>query len=89
MPLKAIKVDYEVLPVVTNAEEALKAGAPQLHEAVPGNLCTHVTYGDKAADRGRDQERRGRRPPEPDIPRQIHQALETRATLAEYDPATG
>src|ERR1035441_10014906 len=47
--LPAIKVDYEPLPVVINAEAALKEGAPQLHDAVPGNLCVNVTYGDKVA----------------------------------------
>src|SRR3982751_2553007 len=44
--LSAIKVDYEPLPVVTTAAEALKPGAPQLHDSVPGNFCTHVSYGD-------------------------------------------
>ena len=47
--LQAIKVDYEVLPSVTNAEDALKEGAPQLHDAVPGNLCMTATLGDRAA----------------------------------------
>jgi len=47
--LPAIKVNYEPLPAVITAEAALKEGAPQLHDAVPGNLCTHVTYGDKVA----------------------------------------
>ena len=47
--LPAIKVDYEALPSVARAEDALKAGAPQLHDTVPGNLCAHVEYGDKAA----------------------------------------
>src|SRR3954451_23889511 len=35
--LPAVQVEYEPLPVVTTAEEALKDGAPQLHDSVPGN----------------------------------------------------
>src|SRR5438270_10204475 len=33
--LAAIHVDYEPLPVVTTAEDALREGAPQLHDSVP------------------------------------------------------
>ncbi len=40
--LPAVKVDYEALPSVSRAEDALKPGAPQLHDTVPGNLCAHV-----------------------------------------------
>src|SRR5947209_859959 len=36
--LEAIQVDYEPLPVVVDAEEATKEGAPQLHDTVPHNL---------------------------------------------------
>ncbi|MFC1430168.1 xanthine dehydrogenase family protein molybdopterin-binding subunit [Streptacidiphilus sp. N1-3] len=45
--LKAIRVDYEDLPVVTLADEAVKDGAPQLHEAVPNNLNAYWTCGEK------------------------------------------
>ncbi len=47
--VEAIQVDYEVLPAVTTAEEALKRTAPQLHDTVPGNLCMSAPIGDKAA----------------------------------------
>ncbi|MDQ1418755.1 MAG: aerobic carbon-monoxide dehydrogenase large subunit [Acidimicrobiaceae bacterium] len=47
--LQAIRVDYEVLPAVVDAEEALKRSAPQLHETVPNNLCMSAPLGDKAA----------------------------------------
>lgn len=36
--LEAIDVDYEVLPAVVDEELALRDGAPQLHDNVPGNL---------------------------------------------------
>jgi aerobic carbon-monoxide dehydrogenase large subunit len=87
--LSAIKVDYEPLPAVTTAEAALKEGAPQLHDSVPGNLCAHVSYGDKAATEEaiRNAEVVVRR--KFSIPRQIHHPIEPRATLARYDEATG
>jgi len=44
-----IDVDYEVLPAVVNCVEALKAGAPQIHEQAPGNKCYTWALGDKAA----------------------------------------
>lgn len=40
--LELIKVDYEVLPSVFDPEEAIKDGAPQLHDDKPNNISTHV-----------------------------------------------
>lgn len=46
-----IKVDYEELPAVFTPEEAMAPGAPQLHDAYPGNLCAqvHQEFGDVKA----------------------------------------
>ncbi|HEY8608221.1 MAG TPA: xanthine dehydrogenase family protein molybdopterin-binding subunit [Noviherbaspirillum sp.] len=44
-----IQVDYEPLPAVVDARDALKADAPQLHETAPGNKCYTWSLGDKAA----------------------------------------
>ena len=44
-----IDVDYEALPAVVNVMEALKPGAPQIHDEAPGNKCYHWALGDKAA----------------------------------------
>jgi carbon-monoxide dehydrogenase large subunit len=44
-----IVVDYDVLPAVVEAVDALKAGAPQLHEQAPGNKCYTWALGDKSA----------------------------------------
>ncbi|MBI4330509.1 MAG: molybdopterin-dependent oxidoreductase [Chloroflexi bacterium] len=43
-----IKVDYEPLPAVFDVEEALKPGAPQIHEHAPGNVSLHykMNFGD-------------------------------------------
>ena len=81
--LPAIKVDYEVLPSVSRAEDALKPGAPQLHDTVPGNLCAHVEYGDKAATEQAIRDAEVKVHLDITIPRQLHQPLETRATMAQ------
>ncbi len=44
-----IAVDYDPLPAVANGSAALAPGAPQLHDAIPGNLCFDFDYGDAAA----------------------------------------
>lgn len=85
----AIKVEYEVLPSVTSAQEALKEGAPQLHDEAPGNLCMHVAFGDKAAAEAAVNSAEVVVRQKIHIPRQIHNTVETRATLARYDAATG
>ena len=35
-----IEVDYDVLPAVIDEEVAIREGAPQLHDNVPGNITT-------------------------------------------------
>ena len=87
--LPAITVDYEMLPSVSRAEDALKPGAPQLHDTVPGNLCAHVEYGDKAATEQAIRDADVKVHLDITIPRQLHQPLETRATMAQYDPGSG
>jgi carbon-monoxide dehydrogenase large subunit len=86
--LKAIDVEYERLPVVTTAEDALRPGAPQLHETAPGNLCAHVSFGDKAATDAAIEQAEVVVRQKFTIPRQLHQANETRATIARYDAAS-
>jgi carbon-monoxide dehydrogenase large subunit len=46
--LEAIKVDWEPLPAVVDAEKATQPGAPQLHENAPSNVVFEWTVGDKA-----------------------------------------
>jgi carbon-monoxide dehydrogenase large subunit len=45
--LEAVAVDYEPLPTVVDAEEAIKPGAPQLHENAPNNIVFEWSVGDK------------------------------------------
>ncbi len=44
-----IVVDYDVLPAVVSSVDALKPGAPQLHEQAAGNRCYTWALGDKGA----------------------------------------
>ncbi|MGM4982584.1 xanthine dehydrogenase family protein molybdopterin-binding subunit [Rhizobium sp. SG741] len=46
---EAVVVDYEELPVVVQAVDALKAGAPQIHPEAAGNLIFDWELGDAAA----------------------------------------
>ncbi|BAJ51596.1 carbon monoxide dehydrogenase large subunit [Candidatus Caldarchaeum subterraneum] len=82
-----VKVEYEKLPAVTNPEEAVKPGAPQLYDDVPNNTAFvwRASGGDveKAFD-GADvvvSQRlvNSRLQPTP---------METRAVLADYNPTT-
>jgi carbon-monoxide dehydrogenase large subunit len=86
--LDLIEVDYEVLPAVTDAEQAMAPGAPQLHASVPGNVAFHwkVSGGDvEAAFRAADVIVRQRFINQ----RLIPNAMETRAALAQYNPGSG
>jgi carbon-monoxide dehydrogenase large subunit len=86
--LDLIEVDYEPLPVVVDAKKATEAGAPQLHENAPNNIVMEWECGDKAkADAAiasaevvvKEQIINQRLIPTP---------METRGSLARYDPAT-
>jgi carbon-monoxide dehydrogenase large subunit len=46
---ETIAVEYAELPAVVTAQEALAAGAVQLHDEVPGNLVLDFVGGDEAA----------------------------------------
>ncbi|HEY8553057.1 MAG TPA: xanthine dehydrogenase family protein molybdopterin-binding subunit [Burkholderiales bacterium] len=44
-----LDIEYEPLPAVVDAVEALRPGAPVVHEQAPDNLCFRWSLGDKAA----------------------------------------
>ena len=44
-----VDVDYDVLPAVVDAAEAIKPGAPVVHDIAPDNRCYTWALGDKAA----------------------------------------
>jgi aerobic carbon-monoxide dehydrogenase large subunit len=87
--IRAIRVDYELLPVVTEPREALKEGAPLLHKTVKNNLNAYWTCGDQQGTD--DAIRSAEVVVELDIynQRTINNPIEPRAAIGAYDPATG
>lgn len=85
--LELIEVEYEVLPAVVDQEEAMKEGAPQLHEDVPGNIAFHWKAGevpDEVFEQAEVVVRKRIRQQ-----RLIPNPMETRAAVAKYNPSTG
>ncbi len=84
-----VVVDYEVLPAVTEADRAVQPGAPELHGNAPGNVAFRWSIGDReqteAAIRGAARVVRQRLVNH----RLIPNAIEPRASMASYNPATG
>jgi carbon-monoxide dehydrogenase large subunit len=87
--LALIRVDYEVLPVVVDADAATRPGAPQLHENAPNNICMDWSCGNQEATeralRDADVVIRQRLVNQRLLPTPI----ETRGAAAQYLPATG
>ena len=83
-----IEVDYRDLPAVASLTEAVKPGAPLVHDDAAGNLCYDWHIGDKAAVdaafAGADHVVKL------DLVnnRLIPNAMEPRAAIGEFDPAT-
>jgi len=84
-----IVVDYETLPAVTTAADALAEGAPQLSEAIPGNVVLEHTVGDpdKTARAFADADHATR--VDMTNHRIVTNPMEPRGGIGEYDPATG
>jgi carbon-monoxide dehydrogenase large subunit len=85
---EAVRVEYDVLPSVVDSEGALKPGAPQVHESAPGNVAFRWSIGDKdktaAAINSAHTVVRQRFVNQ----RLIANAMEPRACVAQYQPAT-
>jgi carbon-monoxide dehydrogenase large subunit len=86
--LELIDVDYEPLPAVVDPQKAARPGAPQVHAEIPNNQAFHWTVagGDiDAAFKSAEVVVKDRIIQQ----RLIPTAMETRAALAQYVPATG
>jgi carbon-monoxide dehydrogenase large subunit len=83
-----VVVDYDVLPAVTDGEKAVKPGAPPIHDNAPGNVAFKWNIGDKdktdAAIKGAHRVVKQRLINH----RLIPNAIEPRASMAHYNPAT-
>jgi carbon-monoxide dehydrogenase large subunit len=84
-----VVVDYEVLQAVTDGEKAVHQGAPQIHGNAPDNVAFRWSIGDKektdAAIKGAARVVKQRLINH----RLIPNAIEPRASMAQYNPATG
>jgi len=82
-----IEVDYETLPAVIDAVDALKKGAPVVHEAAPDNRCYLWSLGDKAATDAAFAKAHHVTKIDLTNNRLIPNAIEPRAALASYNRA--
>ncbi|TBH20949.1 xanthine dehydrogenase family protein molybdopterin-binding subunit [Thermus thermamylovorans] len=84
-----VEVDYEPLPAVADVERALAPGAPQLHSEAPGNVAFTWEIGDAQAVE--EAFRKAHKVVRLKLRQQrlIPNAIEPRASLAQYHPGTG
>ena len=84
-----LEVEYEPVPVVISAEEALAEGAPAVWEDCPDNVCYRIRLGDaeavEAAIAGAAHVTRARLP----ISRVCMNPMEPRSALGSYDASDG
>ncbi len=85
---EAVVLDIEPLPAVTRASEAVKPGAPQIFDDAPGNVALDYHYGD--AEKVREAFAKAAHVTRIELlnNRLVVAAMEPRAALAAYDPAT-
>jgi carbon-monoxide dehydrogenase large subunit len=86
---EAIIVDYNELPAAVTAQEALAAGAPQLHAEVPGNLVLDYTGGDEAATNAAFAKAARVVKLSAYHSRVVGNPMEPRAAMGSFDPASG
>ena len=86
--LDLIEVDYEPLPAVVDIEEAIKPGAPLLHDHIPNNIYNHrfFKYGDMPkAYKEADLVVKGKF----HFPKYGSTPIETYGVIATYNPFSG
>jgi len=81
-----VEVEYEDLPVVIDPEEAVKPGAPQLHDNVPGNVPFEFEAGDAAATEAAFAKAAHVTRLKLEVTRVAPNPMEPRACLMAYDP---
>ena len=84
-----VEVDYEPLPAVTDAALAVEAGAAQIHAEAPSNVAFDWEIGDKQRTDDAFAKAAVKASIELRNQRLIPHAIEPRAALANYNPATG
>jgi carbon-monoxide dehydrogenase large subunit len=87
--LEAIDVDFDEMPTVVDAREAIKDGAPQLHENAANNIVMHWTCGTDAATVDSALAAADVRVSQSIFnQRLIPTAMEPRGSVGQYDPGT-
>jgi len=87
--LEAIEVDFDELPAVVDSREAVKPGAPQLHENAPNNIVMHWTCGTDAETVDRALSEAEVRVSQSIFnQRLIPTAMEPRGSIGNYDAST-
>ena len=84
-----VTVDYHDLPAVPLAEDALAAGAPQLHDNVPGNLPLEIDAGNEQSVATAFAQAAHIARVKVESTRVVANPLELRACLVAYDAASG
>ncbi|TAJ39596.1 MAG: xanthine dehydrogenase family protein molybdopterin-binding subunit [Reyranella sp.] len=84
---EALVIDYEELPAVVTAAQALAPGAPLVHDDVPGNLMCRWGKGDRAATDAAFARAAHVSTLSIRSPRQVVHYMETRAAWSAYDLA--
>jgi len=85
---EAVELDIEALPAVTAPHDALKPGAPQIHDEAPSNLVLDFHYGDAEAVKKAFTEAAHVTRLEIVSNRIAVSAMEPRSAIGSYDPAT-
>ena len=83
-----IRVEYDDLPCVVAADRALAENAPQLHDAIPGNLCFEAEAGDRPAIDAAFKRAAHITRLAMHSTRVVPNPMEPRACLVRFDPAT-
>jgi carbon-monoxide dehydrogenase large subunit len=83
---EAVGLDIDELPAVTSPAEALKPGAPQIHDGVPGNLALDFHYGDAEAVKKAFAAAAHVTRLEINSNRVVVNAMEPRSAIGSYDP---
>ncbi len=84
-----IEVDYQDTPAIAHPQDAVAAGAPLVHDTVPGNLVFDYEYGNQVATAQAFDAAEHTVHLRLDSQRVAPCPLEPRACLAEFDAASG
>ncbi len=87
--VEAVQIEYEVLPAVVDADDALSPDAPQLYEDLPRNCCFSTQIGDREAARAAFAQAALVVRREFKNSRIVNAQMEPRSAIGEYDSGEG